>query len=289
MQDNFSQREVNEDRIDTEIMTKQGNKMIIFMSVIILLVLVILGLLWITYFNKSDYNKGMEFLSVRNYEQALIYFQKVPSGEGDYVAAQSKINYINGVKLFNVNDYAGAKQFLIKVNPNDEYYNEVKLMLDKVTEVEKAEQLKQQLEQDERRQILDAQILDAQKIKDKAVSNEYFALLKRLEDKFQSEFDLAKVENSVEMKKNIRRMVEIRNEMLDLKYDAVNQDPLLLEYKNALDNWMLKCNNFITLAIFENVVSIQDVSTNAKNVLTDADRYKEEANIAEQKLSTIYQ
>lgn len=289
MQDNFSQREVKEDRIDTEIMTKQGNKMIIFMSIIILLVVVILGMVWLMYFNKSDYDKGMEFLSVRNYEQALIYFQKVPAGKGDYAAAQSKINYINGVKLFNVNDYVGAKQFLGKVNPNDEYYNEVKLMMDKINDYEKADQLKQQLEQDQRQLILDAQQQEGQKIKDKTISNEYFALLKRLEDKFQSEFDLAKVENSVEMKKNIRKMVEIRNEMLDLKYTAVNQDPELLDYKNVLDNWMLKCNNFISLAIFENVISIQDVSANAKNTLTDADRYKEEANTARQKLNTFYQ
>lgn len=289
MQDNFSQREVNADKIDTEVMTKQGNKMIVFMSIIIVLILVIVGMLWMMYFNVSDYDRGMDFLLKRNYDQALIYFQKVPQGKSEFATAQSKINYIDGLKLYNVNDYAGAKQFLMKVNPNDEYYNEVKLMLDKVTEVERAEQLKMHLEQDERQQILDAQISDAQKIKDKAVGNEYFAILKRLEDKFQSEFDLAKVENSVEMKKNIRRMVEIRNEMLDLKYDAANQDPVLLEYKNALDNWMLKCNNFITLAIFENVLSIQDVSTNAKNVLTDADRYKEDANVARQKLNAIYQ
>ncbi|HEX2786906.1 MAG TPA: hypothetical protein VHP32_03305 [Ignavibacteria bacterium] len=289
MQDNFSQREVNDDRLDTEVMTKQGNKMIIFMSIIILLVLVILGLLWITYFNVSDYDRGMDFLAKRNYDQALIYFQKVPAGKGDYTAAQSKINYIQGVKLFNVNDYAGAKQFLTKVNPNDEYYNEVKLMLDKVNEIEKAELLKQQLELDERQQIIDAQKQEEQKIKDKTLSNEYFALLKRLEDKFQSEFDLTKVENSVAMKKNLRNLNDIRQQMLDIKYEALNQDPQLLDYKNALDNWMLKSISFVTTVISENVLSIQDASVNAKNILTDAEKYKEEVNLDKQKLNALYQ
>jgi len=120
MQDNFSQKDINEDKYDTEIMTKQGNKTVIFMTVIIILVMVILGFLWFTVFNVSKYDKGMEFLSRRNYDQALIQFQNIPEGSGEYNSAQSKINYINGVRLFNVNDYKNSKEYLIKVSPSDQ-------------------------------------------------------------------------------------------------------------------------------------------------------------------------
>ncbi|MBE2255867.1 MAG: hypothetical protein IAE65_06665 [Ignavibacteria bacterium] len=288
MQDNFSKRDINEDKYDTELITKQGNKTVIFMTVIIVLVMVILGILWFTVFNVSKYDKGMEFLSRRNYDQALIQFNNIPEGTSEYNSAQSKINYINGVRLFNVNDYKNAKEYLTKVSPTDEYYNEVKLMLDKIQDVEKAEQLKEQLEQDEKNKILEAQKMEEQKVKDKATSKEYFLTLQRLEDKFEGEFELAKVENSVTMKKNLRNLNDIRQQLLDSKYEAVIQDPELLEYRSMVDTWMARCISFITEVISENVLSIQDAGIKAKNILSDADKYKEEVNTKNQKLKTVY-
>jgi len=51
---------------------------------------------------------------------------------------------------------------------------------------------------------------------------------------------------------------------------------------------MARCISFITEVISENVLSIQDASVKAKNILSDADKYKEEVNSKNQKLKSIY-
>jgi len=118
-------------------------------------------------------------------------------------------------------------------------------MLDKIEDVEKAEQLKEQLEQDEKNKIVEAQKMEEQKVKDKVTSKEYFSTIQRFESKFESEFELAKVENSVSMKKNLRNLNDIRQQMLDSKYEAIFQDPELLEYRSMVDTWMARCISFI--------------------------------------------
>ncbi|MDQ3193377.1 MAG: hypothetical protein M3P82_00115 [Bacteroidota bacterium] len=61
---------------------------------------------------ESDYEKGVKYLNQKQYSEALVEFQNVDPGEKEFRMAQSKINYINGLRSYNDNMYPQAKTYL---------------------------------------------------------------------------------------------------------------------------------------------------------------------------------
>ena len=56
----------------------------------------------------------------------------VKPSDKNFQLAQSKINYIYGIRAYNDNQMAQANVYLSKVIPGDEYYGESQLLLEKI-------------------------------------------------------------------------------------------------------------------------------------------------------------
>jgi DNA-directed RNA polymerase beta subunit len=214
--------------------------------------------------------------------------QKVPPADKEYNFAQSKINYITGMQLFNENKMADAKPFLKDVAVNDEYANEVKFMLEKIELDEKQQVLQEQLQEDEQKKIEDAQKETEQKIKDAEAGRKYLAELLKLADKFESEYQLSRVESSVSMKKNLRNLTEIRQQVAEVKYDAENPDQQIVDFKSLLNQMMKSRINVVQDIITENVSTVDEVSEETKMAITDSDKLKESMVSEKDKLKTSY-
>lgn len=259
-----------------------------FISVIFLLVAVIGVLTYLMFFNTSSYDQGLIYLREKQYEAALIEFQEVPPADKEYNMAQSKINYITGLKLFNENKMTDAKPYLEEVAVNDEYANEVKFMLEKIEQYEKQQVLEEQLREDEQKKIEEAQKETEQKIKDAEAGRKYIQELFKLADKFEGEYQLSKVESSATMKKNLRAMTDLRQQMADIKYDAENPDQQVMDFKSLLDQMMKSRINVVQDIITENVETVDEASNETKMAITDSDKLKESMVSEKDKLKTTY-
>ncbi len=259
-----------------------------FIIVITLLVGVIGVMTYMLFFNTSDYEQGMIYLKDKQYEAALVEFQKVPPADKDYNFAQSKINYITGLKLFDENKLEEAKPYLKEVALNDEYANEVKFMLEKIDNFEKQKTLEEQLAEDQRKLIEDAQKETEQKIKDTEAAKKYVSEIIRVIDKFESEYQLAKLENSTSIKKNLRALNDFRQQMLDVKYDAENQDQQVLDFRSLADQMMKSRIDIVQEIIKQNVETIENVSDDTKMEITDSDKLKESMVSERDKLKSTY-
>jgi tetratricopeptide (TPR) repeat protein len=259
-----------------------------FVTVIVLLVAVIAVMTYLMFFNTSSYDQGSIYLREKQYEAALVEFQEVPPADKDYNMAQSKINYITGLKLFDENKLTDAKPFLEKVAVNDEYANEVRFMLEKIEEHEKQQVLEEQLKEDEQKKIEDAQKETEQKIKDAEAGRKYIQELFKIADKFESEYQVSRVESSVTMKKNLRALNDLRQQMADIKYDAENPDQQVMDFKSLLDQMMKSRINVVQDIITENVETVDETSNETKMAITDSDKLKESMVSERDKLKTTY-
>lgn len=96
------------------------------------LIIVIVAIVFFLTSGDSQYEKGDVLLKQKQYSEALAEFQKVTSSDKEFRMAQSKINYINGLRAFNEGLKQEAKVHLVKVTLEDEYYHEAQLMLEKI-------------------------------------------------------------------------------------------------------------------------------------------------------------
>ncbi|MCB0724164.1 MAG: phage tail tape measure protein [Ignavibacteriae bacterium] len=259
-----------------------------FIIVITLLIGVIGVMTYLLFFNTSPYEQGVIYLREKQYEAALIEFQKVPPADKDYNFAQSKINYITGMQFFNENKLDEAKPFLKQVAVNDEYANEVKFMLEKIDTFEKQKVLEDQLAEDQKKLIEDAQKETEQKIKDTEAAKKYFSELTRLIDKFESEYQLSKLESSSTMKKNLRNLNDIRQQMLDISYEADNQDQQVLDFRSLTDQLMKSRIDLVQKIISLNIESVDQVSDETKLEISDSDKLKESMVSERDKLKSSY-
>lgn len=259
-----------------------------FVTVIVLLVAVIAVMTYLMFFNTSSYDQGLIYLREKQYEAALVEFQEVPPADKEYNMAQSKINYISGLKLFNENKMTDAKPFLEKVAVNDEYANEVRFMLEKIEQFEKQQVLEEQLKEDEQKKIEEAQKETEQKIKDAEAGRKYIQELFKIADKFESEYQVSRVESSATMKKNLRALNDLRQQMADIKYDAENPDQQVMDFKSLLDQMMKSRINVVQDIITENVETVDETSNETKMAITDSDKLKESMVSERDKLKTTY-
>jgi hypothetical protein len=265
-----------------------GGRKWAFITIITLLIGVISVMTYMLFFNTSNYEQGVIYLREKQYEAALIEFQKVPPADKEYNFAQSKINYITGMQLFNENNLIEAKPFLKDVAVNDEYANEVKFMLEKIELDEKQQVLQEQLQEDEQKKIEDAQKETEQKIKDSEAGRKYLAELLKLADKFESEYQISRVESSAAMKKNLRNLTELRQQVAEVKYDAENPDQQIVDFKSLLNQMMKSRINVVQDIITENVSTVDEVTDETKMAITDSDKLKENMVSEKDKLKTAY-
>ncbi|HEY5124548.1 MAG TPA: response regulator [Ignavibacteria bacterium] len=78
------------------------------------------------------YNTGVKFLKEKSYNSALKEFQKINSKDANYSKAQNKMNYIRALEYINQDNYESAEEFLTGYDASDEFYDEVKILQDKV-------------------------------------------------------------------------------------------------------------------------------------------------------------
>ncbi len=257
-------------------------------TVIVLLVGVIGVMTYMLFFSTSDYDQGMIYLRDKQYEAALIEFQKVPPADEDYNFAQSKINYITGLKLFNENKMDEAAPYLKEVAINDEFANEVKFMMEKIEIDVKQKELEEQLKEDEQKKIEDAQKETEQKIKDSEAGKKFLTELLKLSDRFESEYQLSRVESSATMKANLRNLNDIRQQIFDAKYEAENQDQQIIDFRSLLDQMMKSRIAVVQEVISENVDNVESVTDETKMKITDSDKLKESMVSEREKLKTTY-
>lgn len=267
---------------------RKNNKPVLLLSIIGILVVVIIAISYYAFLYQSDYEVGIQYLGQRQYKEALYKFQDIPPTSKDYNNAQSKINYINGLILFDEKKFSEAKEFLEKVSMTDEYYNETRLMLSRIEEILQAEELARQLEQDDEGTIEDAEKELEQKIRDQDAARSYARTLIRLQDKFAAEFRLAELEDAAGMRKNLRNLNDIRQEMLDINYTSRTPEQLLMEFKELLNAWMNNRINVVQTALREGAPNIQESSLQVKNLISDGDKIEEEILIEIPKLKSTY-
>lgn len=266
----------------------ERKKPVLLISIIVVLVLSIIAISYYAFLYQSDYEVGIQYLGQRQYKEALYKFQEIPPTSKDYNNAQSKINYINGLTLFDEKKYVESKEFLEKVSMADEYYNETRLMLSRIEEVLQAEELTRQLEHDDEGSLKDAEKDLEQKIREQDAARSYARTLVRLQDKFAAEFKLAELENAEGMKKNLRNLNDIRQEMLDINYVSTTPEQLLYEFKELVNAWMNNRINVLQGAIKEGAPSIVESSLQIKNLISDGDKIEEEIMTEIPKLKSTY-
>lgn len=149
-------------------------------------------------------------------------------------------------------------------------------MLMKIEEVLQAEELAKQLEQNDEGKLLDAEKELEQKIRDQDASRTFAKLLVRLQDKFAAEYKLAELEDANGMKRNLRNLNDIRQEMLDYTYSSSAPEQQLIEFKELLNAWMNNRINVIQSTIREGAPTIQESSLKVKNLISDGDKIEEE-------------
>jgi hypothetical protein len=123
-----------------------SNKRIIF-SVIASIFITILGVSVVILITRStDYEHGVNYLRDNDLNSALIEFKKVQTDDRNYEMAQSKINYINGVIEYDNSNLVSAQSYLSQVEENDEFYNESRLMLERIKASQKTADLNSLIE-----------------------------------------------------------------------------------------------------------------------------------------------
>ena len=96
------------------------------------MIILLIAILFIGCSSDSQYEKGNKFLKQKQYTESLSEFQKIGSEDKNYLSAQSKINYINGLQAYNAGLMIEASVYLAKVTTDDEYYHDSQLMIDNI-------------------------------------------------------------------------------------------------------------------------------------------------------------
>jgi hypothetical protein len=232
---------------------------------------------YVAFSKDSHYDKGMKYLQVKDYNSALVEFQNVSPGDKEFRRAQNKINYINGYKAFNEENFDRAKVYLAAIDPTDEYYNESKLMLDKIASNTRETDLQTQLDQarNKRDTVIQKQKEPVSsknnekeknpvKNKDEEISKKYVTQVENLMNKFQSVYQSA--ENaSVESKKNyVSNMSSIMSQLNGLSYSAGEKNAMVIDLKSIAAKWMSKRIDYINKLISENTVGVTNTTRSAK-------------------------
>src|SRR5690606_6013067 len=161
-------------------------------------------------------------------------------------------------------------------------------MMEEMEIDETQKELEEQLKEDEKKKIEDAQKETEQKIKDSEAGKKFLTELLKLSDRFESEYQLSRVESSATMKANLRNLNDIRQQIFDAKYEAENQDQQIIDFRSLLDQMMKSRIAVVQEVISENVDNVESVTDETKMKITDSDKLKESMVSEREKLKTTY-
>lgn len=220
----------------------------------------------------GHYEQGKLYLSEKQYPAAITEFQKVEPGEKDYVLAQSKINYIQGLQSFNDSLFESAEIQLIKVVLNDEYYHEAQLMLDKIQQrriaINKPGKdtliVKQEITSERNGNEKPEGKIKATEQTDAEITLKFVSDQKNLINSFESLYQSARTAN-VDSKQNyLSNMQSVVSKINALNYNARDKDAFALELRKSAIAWMNKRIEFIGKLIKDNTISETNSSRSLK-------------------------
>jgi hypothetical protein len=230
-------------------------------------VVLLLAILLFTLSGGSNYESGMKYLNQKQYSEAIFEFSKVEPDEKEFKMAQSKINYINGLKSHEQGMKSESLEFLAMVDPLDEYYRESQLMIDKTKMEYKQVNLEALNEQISR--VKDKVIIQEQSLihKSAEVSNSAEGLsgqddlsstnsnteqiltqllgqVTQFENQYQSALDA-----STDVRKSYLNKVDSLHAVFNNKITSKGADSRMIQVYNLSASWMQKRMNHIAQLI----------------------------------------
>ena len=232
---------------------------------------------WFIYTGKTDYEKGSIYLKDKKYTEAIYEFQKVSPESKDFLNAQSKINYINGLFSYNAGKNSEAFIYLSKVRNDDEYYHDSQQMLEKMDDDNLGNNLQSQIDslknkkdtviirkettinQGKTREPVDPQVQV-----DLEYSRKFISELSSSISRFEGVYQSARTAPLNTKSDYSKSMESLDKESANLKYLAVNKDNGVLDVKNTASQWMNKRISFIRQLISEKSISETNLSRPTK-------------------------
>ncbi len=259
--------------------SRKANKNNTYIMVISFLLLFMAAgiVFWFIYTAKSDYEKGNNYLKDKKFTEALYEFQKVSPDRKDFLNAQSKINYINGLTLFNEGKNPESVTYLSKVRSDDEYFHDSQLMLEKMNGAKTGIDLQSLVDSLKSRKdtviVKTETTINQGRIKEPAdpqvqidleYSRKYVSELSSSISRFESLYQTASTAPLNTKGDYSKSMESLDKEFKTLKYPAVNKDTGIIELKNSAVEWMNKRISYIRQLISERSVSETNISRPVK-------------------------
>src|SRR4030095_11244391 len=239
------------------------NAVIYFLGIVLIAVVIVVVLVS----KKSPYEQGTEYLREKQYSEAFSEFLKVDASDKDFRLAQSKINYINGLRAFNDSLFQEAAVYLTKVDNDDEYRHDAQLMLDKIRDMENKasdDQLKQRDTVIIKHEIAEK----TQKIQvpptDYEINRKYISRVEGLINKFESQYQSARFAPVRSKKEDSANMSSSMSQLIGISDTPKQSDPGVTELKRLVNLWMDKRIAFIDRLVSENSVSETNTSRSLK-------------------------
>lgn len=244
---------------------RKANNKLLF-TILGSLVLLTLVVLFFVISSTSHYEKGVQYLQQKQYNQSLVEFQKVEPDDKDFKMAQSKINYISGLRAFNDNLRPQAITFLSKVDPADEYYHESQLMLDKLKFAENKidlESLNGVVQNLKDTVIIKEKVIEKSPAEGQPndtysqnnIDRSYVNSVDYLINSFRSMYQSAGNVQGVSKREIYKNMDSVYNELLKTSYPGKEKNSMLSELHNLASNWMQKSLTYINSQLVDNTVS----------------------------------
>lgn len=250
---------------------RSGGKGLMFavIGALVLVVIVVLVLMS----REGHYEKGNNYLKEKRYAEALSEYNKIDANEKEFAAAQSKINYINGLEAYNKNMYDAAELYLSKVAANDEYFDAAQLMREK---------MKLLTEQNNKPKIdsvvsrKDTIIIKQETpntpgttkveeaVNDADLSKRFYAKLDRIINSFEGQYQSASVAEIPSKKDYLSKMESLRRDLINSVYEAKEKDADLVQLKNDINTWVDKRIAYINKLISENSANVTNTSRSIK-------------------------
>ncbi len=275
----MSTNNINDPNLSEPKSDRVSKNTVLYTVITVLGLIVIILIAYFALSRDSHYTTGLKYLQGKDYNSALLEFQRVNPDNKDFRMVQSKINYINGVKAFADNNFDEARVYFSKVDPSDEYYTDAKLMLGRITN--------NNVQKDELQNLLnevkksrDTVIIKEKtpvskgnennneknppKKSDEDISRQYVTQVEKYMNQFESIYQSA-ASASVDSKRSyVNNMSSIMSKLNSLSYNAAEKNALVLDYKNGVTRWMSKRIEYINKLIAENSVSVTNTTRSAK-------------------------
>lgn len=252
--------------------TGNNNTWIVISSFLLLFIICTVIVIYL-FMGKSDYEKGNNYLKEKKLTEALYEFQKVSPDDKEFLNAQSKINYINGLKSFNEGRNPEAIVFLSKVGPQDEYYHDSQLMLEKINGASIGNNLQSQIDSLKNKKdtvIVQKQVtvnhgttkdpVDPAIQADLEITRKFVSDASNSISRFESVYQSARTAPLTTKSDYSKSLESVDKEFGNIRYAANNKDAGVIELRRIAAEWMSKRISFIRQLISERSVSETNLS-----------------------------